>query len=66
MFIFTATEEETAIKIRRKYGDPKFQEPAIIEQGPKSRFIAGRKNMFEGSVEDEKNETPYKSWLVTI
>ena len=52
--------------MQRRYGDPKFQEPAIIEQGPKSRFIAGRKNMFEGSIEDEKNETPSKSWFVKI
>ena len=41
-----------------KYEDSIYQEPTILEQGPKSRFIEGRKNMFEGISENDKEQIP--------
>ena len=59
-------EEEGSFKVRRKYEDSIYQEPAIIEQGPKSRFIEGRKNMFEGISENNKEQMTSDQRFITF
>ena len=59
-------EEEGSFKVRRKYEDSIYQEPSIIEQGPKSRFIEGRKNMFEGISENNKEPESSHQRFITF
>ena len=59
-------EEEGSFKVRRKYEDSIYQEPTIIEQGPKSRFIEGRKNMFEGISENNKEPVSSDQRFITF
>ena len=52
-------EKDVSFPARKEQGDSSLQGCTIIESGPKSRFMEGRKTMFE------RNTAPLKDELST-